>query len=468
MKDRLRQISKLLIGQFHFVRVIRIPTQSFIHTEEIGSFILLLASAAALIWANFPWSDSYADFWDITISFDFHILAISEDLRHVVNDGLMAVFFFLVGLEIKRELVHGELSSFRKAAVPALAAVGGMAMPALIFLLFNRSGEGTVGWGIPMATDIAFALGALALLGRRVPAELRVFLLGLAVVDDLGAIAVIALFYTDTIHWTDLGLGIAMLGVIAACIRIGVRSLGFYIILSVLMWQFFLESGIHATLAGVLLAAIIPSEPYVKRKDYADAVEELLHDFRTAMANGDEEKAQGIAEQIEKLSSGTEGPVERLEGIVHPWVSYIILPIFALANAGIIFTTDTLSEAISSRITLGIGVALLAGNAIGVFGMTWLAVRLGIGQLPSGVTWGHVLGVAFLAGIGFTVAIFISGIAFDDPALVNQAKMGIFFASALAGVTGYLFLRITSARTSEARTQGNGEAQQGREANLGP
>ena len=458
MKDRLSRIPKLLIEQFYFVRVIRIPIQTFIHTEEKGALILLLASAAALVWANSPWSDSYADFWDITISFDSHLLAISEDLRHVVNDGLMAVFFFLVGLEIKRELLHGELSSFRKASVPALAAVGGMATPALIFLLFNRSGEGAVGWGIPMATDIAFALGALALLGRRVPAELRVFLLGLAVVDDLGAIAVIAIFYTDTIHWTDLGLGIAMLGFIATCIRIGVRSLGFYVILSVLMWQFFLESGVHATLAGVLLAAIIPSAPYIKRKDYADAVGELLHDFRAAMANGDEEKAQSIAEQIEKLSSGTEGPLERLEGIVHPWVSYIILPIFALANAGIVFTSDTLSEAISSNITLGIAVALLAGNAIGVFGMTWLAVRLGIGQLPSGVTWRHVLGVAFLAGIGFTVAIFISGIAFDDPALVNQAKMGIFGASLLAGAIGYLFLRITSARTSELSTQPNGEA----------
>ena len=459
MKDRLRQIPKLLVGQFYFARVIRLPIQTFIHTEEKGALILLLASAAALVWANSPWSDSYADFWHVTISFDFHFLAISEDLRHIVNDGLMAVFFFLVGLEIKRELLHGELSSFRKASVPALAAVGGMAMPALIFLLFNRSGEGAIGWGIPMATDIAFALGALALLGRRVPAELRVFLLGLAVVDDLGAITVIALFYTDTIHWTDLGLGIAMLGLIAVCIRIGIRSLGFYIILSVLMWQFFLESGVHATLAGVLLAAIIPSEPYIKRKDYADTVEELLRDFRAAMASGDEEKAQSIAEQIEKLSSGTEGPLERLEGIVHPWVSYIILPIFALANAGIIFTSDTLSEAISSHITLGIAVALLAGNVIGVFGMTWLAVRLGIGQLPSGVTWRHVFGVGLLAGIGFTVAIFISGIAFDDPALVNQAKMGIFGASLLAGATGYLFLRITSARTSEAGTQANGEAE---------
>ena len=259
-------------------------------------------------------------------------------------------------------------------------------MPALIFLLFNRSSEGAAGWGIPMATDIAFALGALALLGRRVPAELRVFLLGLAVVDDLGAIAVIALFYTETIHWADLGLGIAMLVLIAACIRIGIRSLGFYLVLSFVMWQFFLESGVHATLAGVLLAAIIPSEPDIRREDYAAAVEELLHNFREAMANGDEEKAQAIAEQIEKLSSGTEGPLERLEGIVHPWVSFVILPIFALANAGIVFTSDTLSEALSSRVTLGVAVALLAGNAIGVFGMTWLAVRLGIGRLPSGVT----------------------------------------------------------------------------------
>ena len=459
MKDRLREVPKLLRGQFHFVRAIRIPIQAFIHTEEIGSLILLLAASAALVWANSLWSDAYADFWHITISFDLHVLAISEDLRHMVNDGLMAVFFFLVGLEIKRELLHGELASFRKAALPAVAAVGGMAMPALIFLLFNRSSEGAAGWGIPMATDIAFALGALALLGRRVPAELRVFLLGLAVVDDLGAIAVIALFYTETIYWADLGLGIAMLVLIAACIRIGIRSLGFYLVLSFVMWQFFLESGVHATLAGVLLAAIIPSEPGLQRKDYAAAVEELLHDFREAMANGDEEKAQAIAEQIEKLSSGTEGPLERLEGIVHPWVSFVILPIFALANAGIVFTSDTLSEALSSRVTLGIAVALLPGNAIGVFGMTWLAVRLGIGRLPSGVTWRHVLGVAFLAGIGFTVAIFVSGIAFDDPALVNQAKMGIFGASLLAGVTGYLFLRITSARTPELSTQVNREAQ---------
>ena len=447
MKGNSREIPRALREPSYLVRAVRAPIQTFIHTEEIGAMVLLAAAAAALGWANSPWSDSYYDFWHTYISFDIHIFAISENLEHLVNEGLMAVFFFVVGLEIKRELLHGELSSVRKAAVPVFAAIGGMATPALIYLVFNRSGDGVVGWGVPMATDIAFALGVLALLGRRLPSELRVFLLGLAVVDDLGAIAIIATFYTEAIHWANLGLGVALFAVIAVCIRLGIRSLGFYLILCVVMWQFFLESGIHATLAGVLVAAIIPSEPSLHRKDYAATVDDLLHDFRLAMENDDEEKAQTIVEQIEELSRGTEGPMERLSGIVHPWVSFAILPIFALANAGIVFTSDTLSEALSSPITLGVAVALLVGNPLGVLGMTWLAVRLGIGQLPSSVTWRHVLGTGFLAGIGFTVAIFISGIAFNDPALTDQAKVGIFGASIIAGVTGYLFLRFTNARS---------------------
>ena len=446
MEDRPREIPKVLREPSYLVRAVRVPIQTFIHTEEVGAIVLLAAAAAALGWVNSPWSDSYVSFWHIYISFEIHVFAISENLEHLVNEGLMAVFFFVVGLEIKRELLHGELSSFRKAALPVVAAVGGMATPALIYLLFNRSGDGVIGWGVPMATDIAFALGVLALLGRRVPAELRVFLLGLAVVDDLGAITIIAIFYTETIHWANLGLGVALFVLIAGCIRMGIRSLGFYLILCIVMWQFFLESGIHATLAGVLVAAIIPSEPYLHRRDYAAAVEDLLHDFRLAMANDDEEKAQTIVEQIETLSRGTEGPMERLESIVHPWVSFVILPIFALANAGIVFTSDTLSEAMNSPITLGVMVALLIGNPLGILGMTWLAVRLGIGQLPSTVTWGHVLGVGFLAGIGFTVAIFVSGIAFHDPDLVDRAKMGIFGASLIAGVSGYLFLRIAGTR----------------------
>ena len=449
MEENPREIPKAFREPPYIVRAVRAPIQTFIHTEEIGAIALLAAAAAALVWANSPWSDSYFDFWHIYISFDIHIFAISENLGHLVNEGLMAVFFFVVGLEIKRELLHGELSSVRKATIPFVAAVGGMAAPALIFVLFNRSGEGAVGWGIPMATDIAFALGVLALLGRRVPAELRVFLLGLAVVDDLGAIAIIAAFYTDTIHWANLGLGVALFLVIAGCLRIGIRSLGFYLILCVIMWQFFLESGIHATLAGVLVAAIIPTEPRLRRKDYAPAVENLLHDFRLAMKNNDEEKAQTTVEQIESISRGTEGPMERLESIVHPWVSFVILPLFALANAGVVLTSGALSGALGSPITLGVAIGLLVGNPLGVLGMTWLAVRIGLGQLPSGVTWRHVLGAGFLAGIGFTVAIFIAGIAFDDPVLVDQAKIGIFGASLIAGIVGYLFLRFAGARTPD-------------------
>ena len=443
---------KPLRGPAYLVNALRKPIHSFIHTEEIGAIILLLGAVAALGWVNSPWSDTYEDFWHTHIAFDIHIFAISEDLKHLVNDGLMAVFFFLVGLEIRRELRNGELSTFRKAALPAFAAVGGMVVPAAIYLLFNRSGDAAAGWGIPMATDIAFALGVLALVGKHIPTELRVFLLGLAVVDDLGAIAVIAAFYTETIDWLHLGMAVVTFGVIWTFFRIGVRSIGFYIILSVLMWQFLLESGIHATLAGVALALIVPCEPDLQRKDYTKAIEPQLHDFNLAVEAGDTERAQTIAERIEALTRGTQGPMERIETIIHPWVSFAVLPLFALANAGIVFNSDTLSEAVNSPITLGIAAALLAGKVVGIVGMSWLAVKLGIGQLPSTVHWVHVLGVGFLAGIGFTVAIFVSGIAFDNHELIDLSKMGIFAASLIAGVAGYLFLRFLAPRFSGQRT----------------
>ncbi len=432
------------------VRGLRAPIQSFIHTEEVGALILLAAAAAAVIWANSPWSESYFDFWHTYITFETPIISIHEDLGHLVNDGLMAVFFFVVGLEIKRELLHGELSSVRKASLPVLAAVGGMVVPALFYLVFNSSGEAAVGWGIPMATDIAFAIGVLALLGRRIPVELRVFLLGLAVVDDLGAIAVIALFYTDTIEWSSLLISLTILAAAAVSVRIGIRSIVFYIVAGLLMWYFFLESGVHATLAGVLLAAIVPAGAARGRDEYAATLDDLLHDYRLAMSNGDEEHAEIVLEEIEKLSRSTESPLESLEHMIHPWVSLAILPLFALANAGITITGDTLSDAAGSSITIGIAAGLLAGKALGIFGITWLAIRFGVGQLPAGVAKMHVLGVGFLAGIGFTVAIFISGIAFDDPALVDQAKMGIFVASVAAAVIGYALLRFTGGEHSTA------------------
>jgi len=449
VKDKPENITEAIRQPAYIVRAIRAPIQSFIHTEEVGAIFLLIASAAALGWVNSPWSESYFNFWHIEVSFDIHFIAVTEDLRHLVNDGLMAIFFFLVGLEIKRELLHGELSTVRKAVLPAVAAVGGMVVPALVYLLVNGLDENAVGWGIPMATDIAFALGVLALLAGRIPVELRVFLLALAVVDDLGAIAVIALFYTDSIHWLELGLGIGIFALIAVCVRVGIRSLGFYAILCVLMWLLILESGIHATLVGVFVAAIVPSQPDMKSKDYTAAVENLLHDYRLAKEKHDENRARAIVEQIEKLSSGAEGPLERLSSIVHPWVSFAVLPIFALANAGIVFTSDTLVEALASPVTMGIAAALLLGKPIGILGTTWLAVRLGICELPAQVTWHQILGVGLLAGIGFTVAIFIGGIAFDAPALIDQAKMGIFGASLLAGAVGYLLLRTVGSRASD-------------------
>ncbi|MDE2861095.1 MAG: Na+/H+ antiporter NhaA [Chloroflexota bacterium] len=430
----------------HIVRALQLPLQKFIHTEETGAIVLLLAAAAALGLANSPWSDQYVDFWHTKLSMDIHIFALTEDLGHLVNDGLMAVFFFVVGLEIKRELVHGELSTFRRAALPVAAAIGGMAIPALIYLSFNPSGDGAAGWGIPMATDIAFALGVLALLGSRLPSELRVFLLGLAVFDDLGAIAVIAVFYADAISWLDLGLGVSTFAVMALCVRLGFRNQVLYIVLSYVMWQFFLQSGVHATLAGVLAAALVPSGPGVDRVKYADSVELLLREFRIAVAEGRLDEAEAITEEIETLSRRTEGPIERLEGTIHPWVSFLVLPVFALANAGIVFTSETLSAAASSSVTLGIAAGLLAGKVVGILGFTWLAVRLGVSALPSAVSWRHVLGVAALCGMGFTVSLFVSAIAFDHASLVDEAKIGVFGASLVAGAAGYAILRFASAK----------------------
>ena len=396
-----------------------------------------------MVWVNSPFSESYFDFWHTNISFDVFVFSISKDLEHLVNDGLMAVFFYVVGIEIKRELMHGELSDFRRAVLPAAAAVGGMAVPALIYFAFNGTGEGAAGWGIPMATDIAFALGVLGLLGRRLPAQLRVFLLGLAVVDDLGAIGVIAIFYTETIYWHDLGLAVGLVVGMAVMIRLGIRSMGFYVIVSILMWQFLLQSGVHATIAGVMMAAITPAEPYLRRQHYADTVEGLLERFKAAMDAGDEEQAEAIVMSIERLSQGTEGPMERLERSVHPWTSFVILPLFALANAGIVLSSEALTTAIQSQITLAILVALPVGNAVGILLMTWLAVRSGLGRLPFGVTWWQILGVALLGGVGFTVSIFIANISFDQDVLVDMAKLGVLGGSILSGTLGYVLLRLS-------------------------
>lgn len=425
----------------YLLDAVRTPIQKFIHTEEIGAMVLLAAAVAALVWVNSPWSDSYFEFWKAEIDFDIQIFAIHHDLKAFVKEGLMAIFFFVVGLEIKRELLHGELSTVRKAVLPAVAAIGGMVIPAAVYLIFNASGESLNGWGIPMATDIAFAIGVLALVGKRLPAELRIFLLAVAVVDDLGAIALIAIVYTESISFVDLGLAFAVYAAIAGFIWLGIRSIGLYMILAIVMWHFFVDSGIHATLAGVLLAALVPSKPDSPVEDFDRKVSEMNHDFKLAKTSGDETKANTIVEQVENLSRASQSPMESLNAKIHPWVSFVILPLFALATAGVVVSSNALTEALSSPVTLGVALGLLIGKPIGIFGVSWLVVRLGLSQLPSTITWTHIIGVGFLAGIGFTVSIFIAGIAFDSPEVVDQAKMGIFGASLLAGVVGYLMLR---------------------------
>lgn len=422
------------------------PVARFIQTEQLSSIILLVATAAALIWVNSPFDREYVDFWHTDIGFDFALFELHLSLEEWVNHGFMAIFFFVIGLEIKREFVHGELRERRKAALPMMAAVGGMIVPALTFFAFNGTGEDGRGWGIPLATDIAFALGVLGLLGRSLPAELRVFLLALAVVDDIGSILVIAVFYTGSVDLQALGWGALVLGAIIVASRVfGIRVVGLYVVLGVLFWVALEKSGIHATLAGVILGLLTPAHAHYNPKGFRATIDVLARRHEAATERHDEEEAEAALGEIDDLVEGSESPLERLERQVHPWSSFLILPLFALANAGIVLSGDALSDAFSNSVTYGVIAGLLVGKTVGVTAFTYLAVKMGIAALPSGVTWTHIIGTAMLAGIGFTVSIFIAGLAYDHP-LSEDAKVGVLVASIVAGVGGYLFLRTFGAR----------------------
>ncbi len=436
-----------MLRSFLSERLVR-PAQAFVHTEVSGGIVLLAATVVAIAWANSPWDDAYHDLWHAHLSLDFNLFRIDETLGHFVNDGLMAIFFFVVGLEIKRELVEGELASPRRAALPAAAALGGMVVPALIYLAWNAGDKGQHGWGIPMATDIAFALGALALLGSRVPFGLKVFLLALAIVDDLGAIAVIAIFYTDDLSLEALAWAAAALALILAVRRAGVRSVDIYVVLGALLWVAVFKSGIHATIAGVILAALTPARPYSARAAFDEHAQDLLDRFRAAQAAGDHEREQYLLKEIEWLARGAESPLDRLERVLHPWVSYLIVPIFALANAGLIIDGDALRAAAESPVTMGIIMGLVLGKVTGITAFAWIAVRVGWAALPAGVRWLDMVGAGLLAGIGFTVSLFITGLAFDEASLVAEAKMGILGASVAAGVLGMLALSMRARRTA--------------------
>ncbi|MEQ8843029.1 MAG: Na+/H+ antiporter NhaA [Acidimicrobiales bacterium] len=409
------------------------PVRNFLRVEAAGGILLLIATLVAIVWANSPWSESYHTILETHISFQVgDLLELDESILDWVNDALMAIFFFVVGLEIKRELVTGELRDPRAAALPAIAAVGGMAVPALIYLLINAGGDGAQGWGIPMATDIAFAVGVVSLLGDRVPSAMKVFLLTLAIVDDIGAIAVIAFFYTDDFSSIWFLLAIAGILVVVAMRIVKIWWIPAYVVAGTFIWLAVFESGIHATIAGVILGLITPAVPL--KSSIEDGADELVRQVAAGTASAPVVRRVNfeLKEQVSVAS--------RLDDVLHPFSSYIIIPVFALANAGVMLSTDTLSGAVTSPVTLGIVIGLVFGKLIGISFFTWVAIRSGLASLPRGASWVDVIGLAAMAGIGFTVSLFVTGLAFDEPLLADEARIGILAASAIAAVFGAAIL----------------------------
>lgn len=449
-KARARGILRMRASGSTVVREVLLPVQAFLRTEGRSGIVLLLAALLALAWANSPISHSYFALWESRVTLDLGLLTVSHDLRHWVNDGLMSLFFLVVGLEVKRELVHGELTDPRRAALPVAGAIGGMVLPAALFVVLNVGGPGAPGWGIPMATDIAFAIGVLALLGPRIPSELRLFLLVLAVVDDVGAILVIAIFYTAQVHAVALLAAAGVVGVILVMRRAGVQSIMAYLVPALLLWLAVHESGVHATIAGVVLALLTPVEPAYTPAGFADALTGLTERLRSALAGGRGDEVNAVLGEIEEFSRLTEAPVERIERRIHPWSNYVILPLFALANAGLELGRQAATRAMESPVTLGIVLGLIIGKPVGITAFSWIATRLRMATLPAGTSWPAIAGAGFLAGIGFTVSLFIAGLAYEGDPLTSEAKMGILIASALAGSLGYLILRGVTATPARA------------------
>jgi NhaA family Na+:H+ antiporter len=422
-------------------RRVFLPAQDFIHRAGVSGGLLLAAALVAMIVANSRFADPYARFWETRIVIGFGRFVFDESLLHVINDALMAVFFFVVGLEIKRELVEGDLSDVKRAAIPAAAALGGMIVPAAIYFAFNVGRPTLVGWGIPMATDIAFALGALALLGNRVPSELRLLLLALAIVDDVGSILVIALFYTEYIDTTAVIASAILVGLIIAMRTLGFRTAASYALAGTLFWLMLLKSGIHATMAGVILGALTPTRAWYGTDKFIKISDQLQNRYRSAVSADDPEKAASVLGHLEELTRGTEAPVERMERLFHPWVTFIVLPLFALANSGVAVSQESLRTALASPVAIGVGLGLVLGKPIGILGFAWLAARTGLARLPGRVTWAQMAGMSVVAGIGFTVSLFVAGLAFSEGAPLEEAKIGILAASIISGTVGLLLLR---------------------------
>ena len=418
--------------------------QRFFAAESAGGLVLLACTAIALAWANSPWADAYHHLWETPVAVGAPSAGLTLSLHHWINDGLMAVFFLLVGLEIKREVLVGELASRRTAALPVVAALGGMLVPAAIYGVVNAGGAGAAGWGIPMATDIAFALGILALLGDRVPSGIRIFLAALAIADDLGAVLVIALFYTNALDWMALmGAGAVFLGLLALNAA-GARRLSTYLLVGIALWVLLLSSGIHASIAGVLIALAIPARTRISEDEFLARAEASLAEFRaadepgaTVMTNFGHQEA---LHALERACDAVQAPLQRLEHALHGFVAFFIMPLFALANAGVSLS-GSLGDVLRNPVPIGIFLGLVIGKPLGIMLASFVVVRAGAADLPTGVRWRHIHGAGWLAGIGFTMSLFIAGLAFGGSGPLDDAKLGILGASVVAGLVGYLLLR---------------------------
>jgi NhaA family Na+:H+ antiporter len=421
--------------------------ENFLAKEAYSGLALFAAAIIALIWANSPWAASYFDLWHTPVGIEIGQHIIDMDLGHIVNDGLMALFFLLIGLEIKREIMVGELSSLRKAAFPIVAAIGGMVVPVIAYGLVNLQSAGDMsGFGIPMATDIAFVLGFLLILGKRVPLSLKIFITSLAVVDDLGAIILIAIFYTGSLNLVALGYAAIVLAALVLLNRLGIKKLMPYLLLGVALWFLVEASGIHATIAGVLLALTIPVRSRINAQQFLDICQCQMDDIK------EEEKErkdilltpeqQDSLEDIEDAYGAVQNPLVRLEHQLHPFSAFVVMPLFALANAGI--QISGISFSFLEPVSLGILLGLVLGKPLGIIGATYIAQRLGWVSKPSSLSWKHIIGAGILGGVGFTMSIFVTQLAFDDANMITLSKLIIVACSLVMGVIGVLYLWRTS------------------------
>jgi NhaA family Na+:H+ antiporter len=407
------------------------PFQKFMHLEASGGIVLIVATVSALVWANSQWSHGYQELWHTHVGFAVGSWHLELTMHEVVNDLLMALFFFVVGLEIKRELVVGELRTLRAAGLPAIGAVGGMVVPALLFVLFNLGGPGASGWGIPMATDIAFAVGVVALLGSRVSPRLKLFLLTLAIVDDIGAVAVIAIFYSDGLNFTWLAVAVGGVVLVNVMKRAQVWEITPYLVVGGFVWYATFESGVHATIAGVVLGLSTPAKPLLSRVNQ-----------NVGLALPEEADAATVRAAAWHVSE-TASVAERLQTFLHPYTSFLIIPLFALANAGLALNGEAISEAVGSGVTWGVAAGLVIGKPLGVTAAVWLAVKILKWEMPRGIRWPEFIGMGLAAGIGFTVSLFVAELAWTGEgteALADQAKIGVLFASLGAAVLAALTL----------------------------